>query len=509
MSAESTKEPHVVIRVDAGPEIGLGHLLRMRALAGGFTRRGATVEAIGRGIVSEEDASPPWSVTELDGRVEDESEDLSRTTSLIGASPPDLVVVDHYRLGKAWELGIAERFPEATIVAIDDLPDRTHEVEMLVDPNLGASGPRPASRTSGRTLIGPAYAPLAAEYREPAEERPSDGASLHVLIALGGGRSGIVGPLAEAIVEERRLRHVGFEFVVPDATERAAVTRILEGRSGCTVHGRVPTLRPFLERADLVVGAGGTSAWQRLRLGRPSVMVVLADNQLRTAEALRDLDLARWVGQSADPRAVTDAVVDALEDEAFRLTARAHGPLLVDGRGVDRIVLALLPSAERPTLRPLEDGDAAPLLAMANDPTTRAVSRDTRSIRPAEHLAWFGRTREVMGRTSWVAESEGLVIGQVRFAPLGEGWELHYGLDPAARGRGWSSPVVAEGLRRLAATGGTGDVYAIIHPENEASRRSLAALGFVPGDSGGAAAAGVRLPRGFQAYVRAGEPAPR
>ena len=481
----------------------------MRALAEGFIRREATVEIVGRGIAGEGGAGPSWTVRELDGKVTEESEDLARTLSLVGEGAPDLVVVDHYGLGEVWERGIAEGFPGAMIVAIDDLPDRSHAVELLVDPNLGVSRPRPTSRASGRTLIGPAYAPLAAEYRQPAEERTWDATHPHVLISLGGGRSGIVVPLAEALVEDRRLRHVSFEFVVPDATERAAVTWTLEGRSDCIVHGRVPTLRPFLERADLVVGAGGTSAWQRLRLGRPSVMLTLAENQICTSEALSDLDLARWVDQGADVRAVTEAVVDALDDDALRLRARAHGPLLVDGRGVDRIVLALLPSSTPPTLRLLEDGDAAALLAMANDPTTRAASRDTHSIHPNEHLAWFGRTREVMGGTSWVAECEGLVVGQVRFAPLSEGWELHYGLDPSARGRGWSSTMVAEGLRRLAATGATGDVFAVVHPANVASRRSLATLGFVPADAVVAVLADVQLPVGFNAYVRAAAAPPR
>lgn len=467
------------------------------------------MEVVGRGIAREGGAGPSWTVRELDGKDAQESEDLARTLSLVGEGAPDLVVVDHYGLGEVWERGIAEGFPEAMIVAIDDLPDRSHAVELLVDPNLGVAGPRPTSRASSRTLIGPAYAPLAAEYRQPAEERPWDATHPNVLITLGGGRSGTVGPLAEALLEDRRLRHVGFEFVVPDATERAAVTQALEGRSDCIVHGRVPTLLPFLARADLVVGAGGTSAWQRLRLGRPSVMLTLAENQIRTAQALSDLDLARWVKQGADPRAVTEVVVGALDDDTLRLKAAAHGPLLVDGRGVDRIVLALLPSSTPPALRLLEDEDAAALLAMANDPVTRAASRDTRSIRPDEHLAWFGRMREVMGPTSWVAESEGLVIGQVRFAPLEEGWELHYGLDPAARGRGWSSPMVAEGLRRLAATGATGDVFAVVHPANVASRRSLASLGFVPLDAGAAVGAGVQLPDGFNAYVRMAAAAPR
>ena len=481
----------------------------MRSLAEGLIQRGARVEIIGCGIDGEQGAHPCFSVKGLDGQFADESGDLARTMALIADGMPDHVVVDHYGLGETWELGMAERFPEATIVAVDDLPDRPHAVDLLVDPNLGASGPRLTPNSSGRTLFGSAYAPLAAEYREPAEERPPDGAHPHVLVTLGGGRSGIVGALAEEIVADRRLRHVEFEFVVPDANECAAVTEVIEGRSGSVVHRRVPTLRPLLERADLVVGAGGTSAWQRLRLGRPSVMLTLAANQVRAAEALRELGLARLVEQVDDPRAAADAIVDALADDALRLRARAHGPLLVDGRGVDRIVLALLPPCDPPTLRLLEDRDAPTLLAMANDPVTRAASRARRSIRPDEHLAWFGRTHEAMGPTSWVAESDGLVVGQVRFAPLGEGWELHYGLDPAARGRGWSSPMVAEGLRRLAATGATGDVFAVVHLTNEASRRSLAALGFVPDDAGVATAAGVRLPEGFNAYVRAAEPAPR
>ena len=509
LTAESTEGPHVVIRVDAGPEIGLGHLLRIRPIAEGLIRSGATVEIVGRGISTEASAGLEWTVRQLDGRVAGEAPDLAQTISLLGMTAPDLVVVDHYDLGEAWELGMSRRFPEAKIVALDDLFNRTHAVEVLVDPNLGVSGPRLVSQGPGRALVGPAYAPLPAEYGEPAEERPPDALPPRVLVSLGGGRSGLVAPLAQAIVAEQHLRDIDFEFVVPDETERAVVARILEGRLECTVHGRVPTLRPLLERADLVIGAGGTSAWQRLRLGRPSVMVALADNQLRTAEALRDLGLARWVEQGSNPCAVTSALVDALEDSALFHRARTHGPLLVDGRGVDRILLALLPPATAPKLRLLEDGDAAALLAIANDPATRAASRDSRNIRPDEHLAWFGRTRAAMGPTSWVAESSGLVIGQVRFAPLADGWELHYGLEPAARGRGWSAPMVAGALERLAATGADGDVFAVIHPTNEASRRSLAGLGFVPDDAGRAVEVGVRLPEGFSAYVRPVAPAPR
>lgn len=493
----------ILIRADASQDIGFGHLLRMRSVAEALARRGATVEIVGHGVRAAADAGPPWSIVKFDGPAADASADLVRTTGLLGSPGPDVLIVDHYGLGEDWERGIADRSPGTRIVAIDDLPARTHAVDVLVDPNLGSTGPRAAAGTAPLILAGTAYAPLGDEYRAPAPERPDPPTSPNVLVALGGGRSGIVGRIAEALTMEPRLRHVRFTFVVPDPGERTTVARILDGQPGCTVHGRVPTMRSLLERADLVVGAGGTSAWQRLRLGLPSVMVTLANNQLRTGRALHDLGLARWVAPESGAAAVIDAVGEALDDEGLRRRAAEHGPLLVDGRGAERIALALLPPSGPPAMRPIGEGDAAALLAMANDPVTREGSREQRLIRPEEHLDWLQNRRVSDGSTWWVAEVDGLVVGQVRFSALGVGWELNYGLDPAARGHGWSTSMVREGLRRLSAAGRVGPVFAVVHVDNQASRRSLATLGFLPDDAGRATAAGARVPDGFTAYLLA------
>ena len=475
----------------------------MRSLAEVLVRRGAEVDVIGHGIPVGGDAGAPWSVKDLGGPARDERGDVARTSVLVGSPAPDVVIVDHYALGEVWELGIAERFPGTRIVAIDDLPGRTHAVDLVIDPNLGPGGPESADGSPARVLTGTAYVPLGSVYLPPAEvpSRPKTGPT--VLVALGGGRSGVVRELAAALAEDARLQHVGFELVVPDAAEHADVSRRLRERPRCTVHGRVPTLRPLLERADLAIGAGGTSAWQRLRLGRPAVMVTLAQNQVRAEQALQDLGLARVVDPRAGAPAVVDMVLDALDDMDLRHRASELGPLLVDGRGAERIALALFPPSGPPTLRLVEEGDAPALLAMANDPETRAGSREARSIRPDEHLDWFRHVRDRAGATFWVAEIEGLVVGQVRFMPNSGGWELNYGLDPIARGLGWSAPMVREGLRRLAASPAPGDVFAVVGVANEPSRRCLTGLGFLPADAARVAASGVRLPDGFAAYVLA------
>ena len=501
LAAESASGPRVVIRTDAGPSIGLGHLLRMRSLAETLVRRGATVDVIGSGVAAAGQDDAPWSVAELDVPVQDQSGDLRTTARLLTSHAPDVVIVDNYALSEVWEHGIAERFPEARVVAFDDVAERRHRVDLLVDPNIGTGGPGLTNGVARQLLSGTAYAPIGAEYRDAAPRPPRRSVPPTLLVSLGGGRSGIIPELAQAIIAEPRLRHVRLELVVPDPSERAAVAEIMVGRRDCHVHGRVATMLPLLARADLVLGAGGTSAWQRLRLGLPSVIVTLADNQLRTGGALHDLGLARWVEPGADPERIVGEVADAIDDGPLHERAAEFGPLLVDGRGAERVALALVPPQSAPTLRFVDAGDSAALLAIANDPVTRAGSRVGRRIRPEEHADWFGRTRAAMGATFWVAEVEGLVVGHVRFSPLAEGWELNYGLDPAARGLGWSGPMVRDALRSLAAGGGPGPVVAVVHGSNEASRRSLTRLGFRADGTGRAEQAGASVPDGFAAYI--------
>jgi UDP-2,4-diacetamido-2,4,6-trideoxy-beta-L-altropyranose hydrolase len=473
----------------------------MRSLAAALTHRGAVVEVVGHGIPAVDDGAP-CTVRALGPRARDEREDAMATVAVAGHGSPDVVIVDHYGLGAPWERIIAGRLTGSTVVAVDDLPGREHDVDVLIDPNLGPDGPVSVRGARTRLLRGPAYTPLGVEYRTPSERDPHDRRSDRVLVALGGGRSGVIEQLVTSLVAEPRLDMVQLDVVVPDEREHAAIERLLHGRSGARVHRRVPSLRPLLERADLVIGAGGTSAWQRLRLGVPTVLVTLVDNQVRTGRALQDLGLARWAQSIDVPDGVTAAVVDALDDEELPRRSHDHGPIVVDGRGADRIALALLPPTGPLSVRDVEDGDAPALLAMANDPVTRAGSREVRAIRPDEHLAWFSTTREQCDGTFFVAEVDGLVVGQVRFTPIADGWELHYGLDPIARGRGWSSELVREGLRRLPA-GRAGKVVAVVGVRNEPSQRALSGLGFRPASADETAASGARVPDGFSAYLLA------
>ncbi len=518
MSTDPAAGPAVLLRADAGPRLGSGHVARLRSLTEAFVARGAQVSLAGAGVPPSDALWTTWpAAAPAGGPDEADSElaadvqrtDAARTLEAFGDRRPDLVVVDSYRLGRVWEQEIRRLAPAVRIVALDDLPARAHDVDLLVDPNLGDAGPVNAPTSGRRTLRGTAYAPLAGVYAAPLRRADTTDARPQLIVSLGGGRHALVPRLARLLVGSGDLAGVAMTFVVPDPDDHAAVDRVAQGRADVTVHARTPSLRPLLERATLAIGAGGTSSWERLRLGVPSVVVALADNQRRTCEELRDHGLSTWVEHPAEPEAIVDATVRALADADLRARALRVGPLLVDGLGARRIVLAALPSTTSPVLRGVGDADAAALFTIANDPGTRSMSRSAARIAPDEHLAWFAQTRARDGATFWMVEADGLPVGQIRFRRSEACWEVSYALEAAARGKGWATDVVRDGVRRVRATDG-GPIVAVVHAENVASHRVFRRLGFEH-DADGAAARrlGAAVDPGFAAYLLGpGRPTP-
>lgn len=504
LKRESLRVRRVLMRADGGADVGLGHLSRLRAIAQAVLDRGSTVSMLGRGIEDLPQSTIGWSwrgMGDAPSSVGSEAHDADRVVDMAGADAADVVVVDHYGLGEDWERRVKDGLPEATIVALDDLPGRRHAADVLIDPNLGGDGPGLAANVNGRFLRGLSYVPLDDDYLHASDPDARSSGRPNILVALGSASNELVQNLAVAFVDDSRTRDTDIVFVVPDAGVRETVRGAVRDHASVTVFGSLPSLRPLTERADLVVGAGGTSAWQRLRLGRASVVVALADNQIRTCKALNDCGLATWVQDTRHPSDLVDAIFVALGDRSLARRAQSWGPVLVDGLGAKRIAFAIAPSRTFPEMRRAADRDASALLGIANDPATRAASRTTQAIGPDEHLAWLQSVLRRGQAPFWVAESGGLVVGQVRFADLGEAWELGYGLDPIARGLGWSAPLVTEGIRRVREHRDA-PIVAVVGDGNEISHHMLQGLGFRSDPEGRRSRAlGARVGAGFSAYL--------
>lgn len=132
-------------------------------------------------------------------------------------------------------------------------------------------------------------------------------------------------------------------------------------------------------------------------------------------------------------------------------------------------------------LRAATETDADLLRDWRNEPATRAASRSTGEVTTDEHRSWLQSVLADPDRLLWVAELGARPAGQVRFDRIrGYVYEISVSIDPAMRGGGLGSELIARGCEALYARTNATSVVARVRPENEASLRAFAANGFAP-----------------------------
>jgi UDP-2,4-diacetamido-2,4,6-trideoxy-beta-L-altropyranose hydrolase len=354
----------VVFRTDASFDIGTGHLMRCLTLADELRRKGARclfvcrphaghllerVAERGHGTI----ALPP--LDEGDGNGipagtaherwlgtgwRRDAEDVRRALAGQGV---DWLVVDHYALDRHWEREL--RPLGARIMVIDDLADRPHDCDLLLDQNLGRTasdyaGLLPAHAT---TLAGPRYALLRPEFaglREGSLARRADGRLQRLLVAMGGvdkeNVSEQVLDVLEGTMPESDLRttvvlgpHAPWlESVRARAARMHRSTQVLVG---------VSDMASVMAENDFAIGAAGGTAWERCCMGLPSAVQVLAENQRAGAAALQAAGAAFLLDRLGDLPGLLEQISSPGGAALLRRTSAAASEV-TDGQGASRVV---------------------------------------------------------------------------------------------------------------------------------------------------------------------------
>ena len=496
-----------VFRTDASLLIGTGHVMRTLTLAEALKEQGVDVRFICReheghlcALIEERGFSVSRLPAPLDDwRVEeggpahaawlgtDWQVDADQTLAAIKdmAWQPQWLIVDHYALDVRWERRL--RGSSEKIMVIDDLADRVHDCDVLLDQNMVAGQ---GERYKGKVpcdcvcLIGPAYALLQPDYAPLRELAvPRMGPVRRLLVFFGGvDKDKLTSRAVNAIL---KLDGPGIEtdiILSASSPQFDGVRNCVDRHAGLRLHDRVPSLAPFMLAADLAIGAGGATNWERLSLGLPSLVVTVADNQRPIAEELARLGLVRWLG---DADAVGESQLrEALEDiiDTGLDGAWSHHCLeVVDALGTQRVCSMLLASAETPvSVRLATADDEDLLLEWANNPVTRQNAFNPDAISPLEHREWFqARLQDSDGCLLYIAETTlGVPLGQVRFDRRESEWEISYSIAPAFRGRGLGRRVLETAIHRLGQRQHHAVLFGQVQCENVASRRIFEALGF-------------------------------
>ena len=83
--------------------------------------------------------------------------------------------------------------------------------------------------------------------------------------------------------------------------------------------------------ADLAIGAGGSTSWERCCLGLPTLLYVLAENQRKIAESLEKLGAVKIVDN------LNENLQNLLNNFTLWQTMSEKAQIICDGAGVKRI----------------------------------------------------------------------------------------------------------------------------------------------------------------------------
>ncbi|HMM19534.1 MAG TPA: UDP-2,4-diacetamido-2,4,6-trideoxy-beta-L-altropyranose hydrolase [Selenomonadales bacterium] len=290
---------NIAIRTDSSVTIGSGHVMRCFTLADLLADKGHRVYFICRdlpGNMSNMLVARGYPVFLLPGEDFNGVQDAAQTAALLAEQKPDWLITDHYQIDEKWEA--LQRRYVGSIMAIDDLADRKHDCDLLLDQNLYQNQ---GARYEGlvpsncRKLLGPRFVLLRKEFDEARRRlKPRTGNISRILLFFGGSDPDNVTAKALKAFELFDYDDICLDVVVGEMNPNKQqieedCSRLKNARYYC----QVDNMASLMLEADLAIGAGGTATWERSCLGLPCITLLIAENQVEVTEAVASND-ATW-----------------------------------------------------------------------------------------------------------------------------------------------------------------------------------------------------------------------
>ena len=466
----TSRLPSFLVRADASPQMGTGHVMRCLALAQAAQDMGFSVHMMGR-------VNLPWVLeklhsenipfTRLEGEIptEESPEYLLKLIQESGFSP-DWVVMDGYHFTLPCQRAIREAGYK--LLLIDDynhLPE--YSCDILLNQNLGAEE-FVYSGDIGTKLLGPKYALLRREFvkaRKLAEQRHFSSKPKKLLLTLGGGDF------------SSHLRLIASALALPELT--GCTLRVIQGGmreedirdclSQCPatieILERVDDMPALLLDTDLCVTAGGSTCWELCAMGVPFLLLEIAENQKKVCASICKADWASAFSMSTLKKLLNFA------GKPFHYSN-------ADAKGCER-VLRVCDPLHGLSVRMATLADSDFILHLANDEDVRKNALASNKIEDCEHAQWFKRKLEQIEYVPFfIIYYQQQLVGYVRFDKGNdEGAAIvTIAISPEWRNKKVGTAVLTKCCRLLAGRYST--VISYVKPNNVASQKMFLRTGF-------------------------------
>jgi len=426
----------VAFRVDASVLTGSGHVMRCLTLAEELRQAGADVGFITRShegnlssLIQNKELKLYQLPLDRQNHLEytagskyatwlgtTQQADAADTVAILKDLQPDWLIVDHYAIDETWEKLVRPYVKK--IMVIDDLADRQHDCDVLLDQNYYTDMD---TRYIGkvpehcRLLLGPRYALLRDEFRQLRDQvKPRTGPVKRIMVFFGGvDADNYTGSTIDVLVS-LGMKELHVDVVVgKQHPYREQIESIcLQHNFGC--HVQTSHMADLMAAADLSVGAGGSAIWERCCLGLPTIAFCTADNQFKQ---IIDAAFEGLIYAPDNKNEFTNVfkrhLLVLMENNCLLRSISEKAMQGVDGRGVLRLISKMGFSAIYIRLASAEDTEC--LFAWRNNPTIRLVSRNTEEISWHNHQQWFSKVLNSSEQLLLIGEREGKSVGVIRF----------------------------------------------------------------------------------------------
>jgi UDP-2,4-diacetamido-2,4,6-trideoxy-beta-L-altropyranose hydrolase len=335
----------VLIRADAAPDIGTGHVMRCLALAEALREQGADAAFCGSRIT-------PALVERLaaDGFTHhpvDATNDAAAMLALYRRIGASALVVDSYWLDADWRA--AMRQTGGSVLALDDLADRPLFADLVWNPSPQAHTlPYDRLAPGAGLLLGDAHVLIRREIRDLINApRPALADRARMLVTFGGSDpAGLTVPVIKRLAP-LLPDGIGLDVVVGGSNPALACCRAAAGRfAGVALHVDTREMGRLIAGCGLAITAGGGTVAELAALATPCLLVAVADNQAAAAADAQHrgwaavLD-ARTLDKAAAANAVTEKALALWADLPARMALSRH-IAGIDGQGAPRVAKALV-----------------------------------------------------------------------------------------------------------------------------------------------------------------------
>jgi spore coat polysaccharide biosynthesis predicted glycosyltransferase SpsG len=273
--------------------------------------------------------------------------DALATLALVGEHPVVVswIVLDSYVLGSKWEEIV--RCGGHRILAIDDLRDRVHDVDILVSDSGAPFDPALlAGRQDVRVLNAPEFTLVDPEFKIDPESIEKRRGPMRLLVTYGGSdltnETGVALQALESAGADVALAPViGPADIVLGHTHsrKSSILKQSKAIPSAVIHQEPESLAPLMKSADIILSSGGNSMVEAVAMRKPCLVTITSENQEFMTTKLQAHNLVRVAGRAkaVTPGSMLRAIASLVNDYAA-FSAFLHRQTVIDLHGARRIV---------------------------------------------------------------------------------------------------------------------------------------------------------------------------